>query len=51
VFIGEIRNELEQALQTFNRELPVNKHVRLLNKRGRSISLSPLEAQESRVNY
>jgi TnpA family transposase len=50
VFIGEMRHELEQALQTFNQELPANKHVRLLDKRGHWISLSPLEAQDEPKN-
>jgi hypothetical protein len=39
---GEMRHELERALQMFNQELPANKHVRLLDKRGHWISLSPL---------
>ena len=50
VFIGQMRQELERALQKLNLELPANRHVRLLDKRGRWISLSPLEAQEEPKN-
>ncbi len=50
LFIGTLRQELEEGLRTFNQELPASKHVHLVDKRGRWISLSPLEAQDEPEN-
>lgn len=50
VFIGKLRQELEEGLKTFNQELPANKHLHLVDKRGHWISLSPLEAQAEPEN-
>jgi hypothetical protein len=48
-FIRTLQSEMHEALTTFNRALPqspVKEKVRILEKRGGWISLSPLEPQE-----
>ncbi|GHO61448.1 hypothetical protein KSC_003400 [Ktedonobacter sp. SOSP1-52] len=51
--IGTLQTEMREALASFNRALPtdpVKEKVRILDKRGGWISLSPLEAQEEPRN-
>jgi hypothetical protein len=52
-FIRTLQSEMHEALTTFNRALPqspVKEKVRILEKRGGWISLSPLEPQEEPRN-
>jgi len=48
-FINTLQAEMREALTDFNRSLPQEK-VRILDKRGGWISLSPLEPQEEPRN-
>jgi hypothetical protein len=48
-FTSGVRQEMEEALETLNRGLPKNSHVKILEKGNGWISLSPLEAQPEPV--
>ncbi len=49
-FISGLRDEMREALQTFNDGLPRNPAVRITNKAGGWIGLSPLEPQAEPQN-
>lgn len=48
-FTSGVRQEMEEALETLNRGLPKNPHMKILEKGNGWISLSPLEAQQEPV--
>ena len=48
-FTSGVRQEMEEALETLNRGLPKNPHVKILENGNGWISLSPLEAQPEPV--
>lgn len=50
MFVGQLKQELGNALARLNSEMPRNEHVRILNKNGGWISLSPLPVQIEPAN-
>lgn len=46
-FVAGVQQEMREALDTFDRGLPKNPHVKILEKGNGWIALSPLEAQPS----
>ncbi|MCF6768539.1 Tn3 family transposase [Thiotrichales bacterium 19S11-10] len=49
-FIANLKSQHSQALSEFNNQVPKNKYVKLLNRKGGWIKLTPLEAQEESQN-
>jgi TnpA family transposase len=50
LFVGQLKQELGDALARLNRDIGSNEHVRILKKDGGWISLSPLPAQTEPAN-
>jgi TnpA family transposase len=49
-FIAGVQQEMREALETFDRGLPENPHVKILDKSNGWIALSPLDAQPEPVS-
>lgn len=49
-FVSQVKSQLEQALQTFNDDLPSNPDVEILDKSNGWIRLSPLDKQPEPTN-
>lgn len=50
VFVKDLENQMRAALNKLNREMPNNDNVKIHNKKGGWISVSPLVAQEEPPN-
>lgn len=50
VFIADLKHKLQAALEALDRDLPTNAHVKITDRDGGWIKLSPLEAQAEPVH-
>jgi hypothetical protein len=50
VFIADLKHKLKAALEALDRDLPTNVHVKITDREGGWIKLSPLEAQAEPVH-